>query len=171
MKFANKDNFYINSEANFEFCEKPNREPDYISASGSEYWYTEEGVFRNSDHWGNGIASCDWQLLNCNEWDIPQYQLTYKPLCGFAKWQNFKLKEFFIITYVENEKNIDFKIMHKYQKNVCFADENDNPYNKLVWKCDALFYPSFSDLDDNNKFALPNGKKISITSYSCKYDF
>jgi len=43
----------------------------------SEYWYSEEGVIRKSDHWGV-VATCEW---NINEGEV-----------GFAKWNNFTLK-------------------------------------------------------------------------------
>ena len=162
MNYANKNNFYINSEADFEYCEKPDRECDYISASGSEYWYSEDGVYRNSDHWGNGIASCDWQLLNCCDWDVPQYELTYKTLCGFAKWDAFKLKEINATIYVEKEENIDFDCYSKLQKTAYLQNKDGEIYNKLVWDCKAKFNPTFDDLDENNNFILPNGKKIAI---------
>lgn len=55
-------NFFENTAAVFDLCEKPNREPDYISASGSAYWYVDGGVVRCSDHWGWGVASCNWYL-------------------------------------------------------------------------------------------------------------
>jgi hypothetical protein len=38
------------------------RQPDFISASGSMYWRTARGVYRLSNHWGLGIRSCDWYL-------------------------------------------------------------------------------------------------------------
>lgn len=38
-----------------------NRTPDYVSNSGSRYWYTADRVYRLSDHWGD-VASCYWPL-------------------------------------------------------------------------------------------------------------
>ena len=39
----------------------PTCEIDFISASGSRYVYTSEGVYRYSDHWGR-VATCLWTL-------------------------------------------------------------------------------------------------------------
>ena len=66
-----RDVFYENTVADFQIAKAPEREPDYVSASGSEYWYFPDGVFRRSDHWGKGIATCDWYLngVNLNEWN------------------------------------------------------------------------------------------------------
>lgn len=58
----NQDNFFSNTMAAFQRCESPDRPADYESNSGSKYWYGDEGVIRESDHWGTGIASCDWYL-------------------------------------------------------------------------------------------------------------
>ena len=57
---ANKDNYFANSIGYWELCDVPQKAPDYISVSGSKYWYIDKGVYRQSDHCGNGIASCSW---------------------------------------------------------------------------------------------------------------
>ena len=51
----------------------------------SRYWYTNEGVFRASDHWGNS-ASCFWELENQTE----------QSKVGFCYWKDF----YDIIDYV-----------------------------------------------------------------------
>ena len=59
------DNFYKNTFANFiEISENeiPNREPDFISDWNSKYWYEDDYVIRQSDHWGK-LDTCIW-LLN-----------------------------------------------------------------------------------------------------------
>ncbi|CAL2105470.1 hypothetical protein T190115A13A_160003 [Tenacibaculum sp. 190524A02b] len=74
------ENFFLNTKALFKACKKPKREPDYVSNSGSMYWYGEnrlgQYVIRCSDHWvivSNpqkkevyndcfSIASCSWNL-------------------------------------------------------------------------------------------------------------
>ena len=57
----NRDNFYKFTDGHFTPCAIPDRAPDYRSADSS-YWYSDEGVVRQSDHWGRGIASCTWTL-------------------------------------------------------------------------------------------------------------
>lgn len=87
-KAVNKSNFFIATEANFEQCAKPKREPDYVSDSGSAYWYLAEGVVRQADHWGYRIASCTW-LLDGAEYGM---RCNGDRLCGFCEWQRFTKK-------------------------------------------------------------------------------
>lgn len=100
----NSDNFFKNTQAVFVNAKHPNREPDYVSTdrngyASSNYWYTNEGVYRMSSHWsliyynskrcrmGNGscyecfdIASCFWLFDTSND---------YNANCGFCPWSDF----------------------------------------------------------------------------------
>lgn len=76
-----ESNFFVGTEADFVPCAMPNRKPDYISDSGSKYWYEKGGVIRSSNHWGY-VASCNWTIggafiQNCQ-------------LSGFAPFSEFK---------------------------------------------------------------------------------
>lgn len=62
MTTYDESNFFDGTAAIFDLCETPSTEPDYVSASGSKYWYVNGGVVRSSDHWGDGIASCSWYI-------------------------------------------------------------------------------------------------------------
>ena len=114
MKY-NENNFFEATNANFISCEIPASEPDFTSHSGSKYWYTEDGVIRCSNHWGAGVASCDWYLDGKAYGDgmhpykrvwtgerykfIPEYadgatseQINHEmehEVAGFAKWADF----------------------------------------------------------------------------------
>jgi hypothetical protein len=78
----NKDNFYINTFCVFrEIAERLVAKPDYISKSGSVYFFSEEGVYRSSDHWGRA-ANCKWQL----EPIVKNYS---RQKMGFARWTDF----------------------------------------------------------------------------------
>lgn len=75
-----RSNFMHGTYAVFKGCEKPARPADYVSESGSQYWYGENNrgkwVIRYSDHWSGedsaytrsygyscrNIASCYWPL-------------------------------------------------------------------------------------------------------------
>ena len=81
----------------YEECEEPKRKPDYTSESGSRYWYTKKGVVRGSNHWGNGVANCDWPLK------LKEGKIIYggyykharsfaKPKYGFARWEDYLFK-------------------------------------------------------------------------------
>ena len=62
----------------FDFPKNTN----YKSKSDSYYFYTEEGVYRKSNHWGR-VANCRWKLIS-NE----NYK-NQKTVIGFAKWSDF----------------------------------------------------------------------------------
>ena len=106
-----KDNYYTSTYAKFVECATPRRKPDYISSSGSKYWYTKTGVIRKSDHWSLyyrsypdktcfttsvylhavPIASCMWtlQLKNDKITVKEDYGDNGKILTGFCKYKNF----------------------------------------------------------------------------------
>lgn len=94
VAFFNSINFHLKSynQTNFfkhTFCEfiqiddfKFPENTNYKSKSESMYFYTKEGVYRKSNHWGR-VANCRWKLL-AND--------TYKNqnmVIGFAKWSDF----------------------------------------------------------------------------------
>ncbi len=55
-------------------------QPNYKSKSGSAYYFTEEGVYRLSNHWGRA-ANCRWRLDK--KFDTGRTKL------GFANWNDF----------------------------------------------------------------------------------
>ena len=91
---ANKNNFYVNTLADFkEISKRPKGKPDYVSyyfdktgkrKISSEYWYNENGAVRGSDHWGEGISSCDWYLDGKARKGYKRY--------GEARWEEFTLQ-------------------------------------------------------------------------------
>lgn len=123
MSIANKDNFYMGTEANFKKANKPNNKADYISASGSQYWYTEKGVFRFSDHWGSGINTCNWYLKD----DAEGFK------CGYCSFKNFKLvREFKFDVYVKN-----YEFFDKFEYDEVFNDiENGSKLGAFEIKVD-----------------------------------
>lgn len=83
---ANKYNFAHGTSSLFSRTKKrPDRKPDKLSpkkGSDSEYWITQSGVIRGSDHWG-AVGSCSWDLAGSP--DHPG-----KKVYGFSAWENFK---------------------------------------------------------------------------------
>lgn len=101
-----KSNYYLCSRVTFKGCKKPKRKPDYVSASGSTYWYGSDKhgdyVIRESDHWSNlwkkeypedrldnfgcgRVANCYWSLKTSkNTIGFGEY------ICGKAYFKNFK---------------------------------------------------------------------------------
>lgn len=53
----------------------------YTSKSGSKYYFTDDGVYRTSNHWGRA-AKCKWKLID-------KLNSANRTKTGFAKWINF----------------------------------------------------------------------------------
>lgn len=74
----------------------PGYEPDFASGSNSQYYYTDRGVYRLSNHYNHWVASCDWTLSDSREWllfsggndhsETPHW----RSYLAFAKWEDFK---------------------------------------------------------------------------------
>ena len=118
MKTYNQTNFFkytfceFTEVDNFIFPENKN----YKSKSESLYFYTEEGVYRKSNHWGR-VANSRWKLI------AKENYKNQNTVIGFAKWNSFypinsSEKTFFI------EVNFDEK-MTKIQP----KKEDSNQYS------------------------------------------
>lgn len=109
----NKSNFH-----KYTFCEfieiEPNKiskiKTSYKSKSGSEYCFTEEGVYRISNHWGRA-ANCRWRLIS--EIKNPNQ----RERIGYAKWTDF---------YPNNETEKLFYVKVNFDnKEVTFQHKNN----------------------------------------------
>jgi hypothetical protein len=80
----------------------------YKSASGSAYYFTELGVYRQSNHWGRA-ANCRWRLITNADYK------NQTEIVGFANWTDFypnneTEKLFFIeCNEVKNEVHFNHK--------------------------------------------------------------
>lgn len=83
MRKYDKDNFYFYTKANFKEIEIPIGNPDYTSNSGSQYYYSENGIIRVSNHWGYSIASCEWLLNKSCSSELK---------AGYCDWNAFNFK-------------------------------------------------------------------------------
>jgi hypothetical protein len=59
-----------------------NKEFHYKSNFGSSYFYTEQGVYRSSNHWGR-VANCRWKIKGIEDYKNQMYYV------GFANWSAF----------------------------------------------------------------------------------
>ncbi|AUC85095.1 hypothetical protein CW731_07235 [Polaribacter sp. ALD11] len=120
MKTYNKTNFFKHTFCefkqieNFDFPEDTN----YKSKSESMYFYTDEGVYRKSNHWGR-VANCRWKII-ANE-DYKNQQI----VIGFAKWANFypinSNEKIFFITVNFEEKTADIHPKKTGTNNLLFT--------------------------------------------------
>jgi len=87
----------------------------YDSASGSKYYYTKEGMFRLSNHWGR-LANSKWRLEPMEPETDSKYKL------GFASWEEF---------YPDNAEEEIYYLQASYNKNTVNYQHKNNPdYDK-----------------------------------------
>ena len=110
MKTYNQTNFFkhtfceFKEITNFKIPENIN----FSSKSVSTYFYTNEGVYRKSNHWGR-VANCRWKLIS-----IANYK-NQEVVVAFAKWTDFypinsNEKTFFIeVDFIKKITNIQTK--------------------------------------------------------------
>lgn len=75
-----RNNFYRNTFCVFEITTIEITQFDYVSRKGSAYYFTSEGVYRQSNHWGR-VGNCRWKLIGNHKMQN-QY-------IGFASWDSF----------------------------------------------------------------------------------
>lgn len=93
---ANENNYFKNSVGFWDLKEAPpKKEPNHISSDrkgkvSSRYWYTKEGVYRQSDHWGSNVASCSWYIKG-RTYKSEGVQIN-KVETAFISWEDLKAK-------------------------------------------------------------------------------
>ena len=96
----------------------------FKSKSGSEYFFTEEGVYRISNHWGRA-ANCRWRLIALENYKNQETKV------GFAKWIDFypndETTNLFFIQVDFEMKTVDF-----FHKDMPFYDNKATLRNANV---------------------------------------
>jgi hypothetical protein len=93
----------------------PVKKVDYVSKSGSSYYYTPFGMYRLSNHWGR-LANSKWRL----EQMMPE--TTSKMKLGFALWTDF---------YPDNTSEKLYYIEVDFDtKTVNYQHKNNPEYNQ-----------------------------------------
>ena len=121
-KVYNKINFHtytfcVFQEVDYEIIK--DRKLDFKSKSGSQYYFTPEGVFRYSDHWGRA-ANCKWRLESNNQ------NSTNRNRVGYANWTDF---------YQDNDtENIYFASVDFTNKTAAYAHKSNGvfPENAML---------------------------------------
>jgi hypothetical protein len=83
----NRTNFHAHTFCEFrevDVLPESINKPNFQSKSGSTYYFTEEGVYRSSNHWGRA-ANCRWRLISQSIAKVNNSQTRI----GFAKWTDF----------------------------------------------------------------------------------
>lgn len=88
--------------------------PQFKSKSGSDYFFTDEGVYRSSNHWGRA-ANCRWKLIPLSEYKNQETKI------GFARWTDFyPNNETANLFYIQ--VNFELKTIDFYHKDMPFYD-------------------------------------------------
>lgn len=140
-KSYNKHNYYRNTYAVYQEVN-----PDdlgftswhYTSKSGSSYYYTKEGVYRKSNHWGRA-AKCRWILDKGDS----IYVSKGREYIGYVTWSGFyenseSLKSYFVKVDLEN-KTVSYD--HKsrdFSNNSVYRSAKDT--KKIIQKVKRLLY-------------------------------
>ena len=119
LKKYNKTNFHKHTFCEFTEVDSvalSSLEWHYKSKSGSNYSFTNEGVYRISNHWGRA-ANCRWRLISNSDLKVNNSQ----PRIGYANWKDF---------YPNNETENLFYIEVDFNtKEVTFQHKNNPKYN------------------------------------------
>lgn len=82
---------------------------DFQSESGSKYFYTQEGMYRLSNHWGR-LANSKWRLID-------KGISTTKIKVGFATWSSFyKDNDYEKLYYLDWDKESN-QILYQHTQN------------------------------------------------------
>ena len=125
LKKYNKTNFHKHTFCEFIEVDTnviPNIEWHYKSKSGSEYCFTEEGVYRISNHWGRA-ANCRWRLISSASSNTSSRAKinNSQHRIGYAKWTDF---------YPNNETENFFYIEVNFEtKEATFQHKNNPNYD------------------------------------------
>ena len=127
MKTYNQTNFFkytfceFQEVNNFEITDKN----FFKSKSNSLYYFTKNGVYRKSNHWGR-VGSCRWRLTSNSSYKNQQ------SVTAFARWKEFyhlneNEKLFYIEVNFETEK---VKIKVSYTDKTLFLFSLSNALKK-----------------------------------------
>lgn len=125
LKKYNKTNFHKHTFCEFMEVDAnaiSNIEWHYKSKSGSGYCFTEEGVYRISNHWGRA-ANCRWRLISNSRANSRANSSSkinnIQNRIGYAKWTDFypnnETENFFYVDVNFDTKEVTFQ--HKYNPN------------------------------------------------------
>lgn len=94
------------------FTEIENKKPDYVSQSGSQYFYTDVGVYRYSNHWGR-IANCKWRLID-KDLSVTKFKVGYALKSNFYPDNEVDDLYFLEFDEVTMEINYQHKLCPRY---------------------------------------------------------
>jgi hypothetical protein len=154
LKKYNKTNFHKHTFCEFievDTVAIPNIEWHYKSKSGSGYCFTDEGVYRISNHWGRA-ANCRWRLISSSNSKINNS----KNRVGYAKWTDFypnnETENFFYVevNFDTSEVNFQHKNNPKYDEKAVLrnASETAKVIRQIKEILESDTWAKYLDYDD-----------------------
>ncbi len=127
----------------------------YKSQSGSQYIFTDKGLYRISNHWGR-VANCHWRLVPLAEFK------SQHNIVGYANWADFysnddTSKLFFIEANFETqEANFYHKLSSNNQQNLVFRNAKDTAktirtIKEVLTETDWAKYLKYDDFESLRK--------------------
>jgi len=128
---------------------------NYQSQSGSQYIFTDQGLYRISNHWGR-VANCHWRLI-----PLAQFK-NQNTIVGYAKWVDFysnddTSKLFYIKVDFDSEvSGLDVNFYHKLSleneekvilRNARETAKTIQTIKKVLTETDWAKYLQYDDLD------------------------
>lgn len=151
IKSYHKHNYYRNTYAVFKEV-NPTDLPfsvwQYVSKSGSAYYYSKQGVYRKSNHWGRA-AKCRW-VLDAGD---TIYISKGRERIGYANWGDFYENS-------ESEKSYFIKINFE-TKTVSYDHKSRDIKNDGVYR----------SAKDTKKIIQKIKRLLFSDSWSKYYDF
>jgi hypothetical protein len=151
-KIYNKSNFYRHTFCVFkevELAAIENRKADYKSKSGSSYYFTIDGVYRLSNHWGRA-ANCKWRLESVNSKTADRNRI------GYASWNSFhadnEVEKLYFITVDFDNKTVSYshKNAEVFPEKALLRTATET--TKIIKQIRGLFdneaWTKYFDLDD-----------------------
>lgn len=111
LKSYHNFNFFKHTYCEFEKAREDfflKNEVHYKSKSGSKYFYTKEGVYRYSNHWGR-VANCRWKISGIEDYKNQNYYIGYANWLDFHPLNNFE-KVFYIVVDEISGKSTIYRI-------------------------------------------------------------
>lgn len=150
-KIYNKYNYYRNTYAVYKevsILELPFKRWHYNSKSNSAYFYTREGVYRKSNHWGRA-AKCRWVLESGDE----MYISKGRERVGYANWTDF---------YENSESTQAYFVKVDYISKIVTYDHKSR---------DASFEAVYRTAKETQKIIQKVKRLLTKDSWSKYYDF
>lgn len=126
-----------------------NRNPlHFKSKSGSLYFYTKEGVYRYSNHWGR-VANCRWKINGVEEYKNQNYYV------GYANWVDF-------YSLTTNEKVFYLDIVDENAQLYVSKSEEDSEQFLMTLEFALKRMKEIKSLYENYKWALYYNEEIDV---------